>query len=109
MRRLSPADELAEIRAEIQRLQARAEQIETALMRSADLRSRGTYHVAELAEDRVVVFDPGLLPAELREDPRFLREISRRRIEVIPIRARPVPLRPGWPIRRAGEGALSLH
>lgn len=109
MRRLAPADELAEIRAEMARLQARATQLEAALIRSPDLRIRGTWHIAEVCENRVSLFDPALMPPEIHNNPAYWREVVERLVTVIPVRARPVPLRPGWPIRRAGDGSLPLH
>lgn len=109
MRRLFPADELAELRAEISRLQSRAAQIEATLLRSPDLRNRGTWHLAEVTETRLSVFDPGLLPVAMQDDPRYQREVLRRDVVVIPIRRQPVPLRPGWPIRRNPDGSIPLH
>lgn len=108
MRRQSPADELAEIRAEIARLQMREASLEAAILRNPDLGARGTFHAAEVTETRQAVFDPALLPAEVQQDPRFWREQVARVVSVIPIRTRPVPLRPGWPIRRT-ETAIPLH
>ena len=108
MRRLAPADELAEIRAEIARLLDRVEQVETALIRNPGLRNRGASHVAEVTETRVTEFDPALLPDSLRHDPHFQREVLRREVKLIPVKPQPVPLRPGWPIRRNAEGSLPL-
>lgn len=62
MRRLNPADELAEIRAEIARLQRREAALEAAILR-----------------------DPPVAGG-----------------------AQPVPLRPGWPIRRSAQSSLPL-
>lgn len=109
MRRQSPADELAELRAEIARLQMREATLEAAILRNPDLGARGTFHAAEVTETRQTVFDPALLPPEVQQDPRYWREQIAQTVAVIPIRARPVPLRPGWPIRRTTETAIPLH
>lgn len=108
MRRLTPADELAEIRAEIARLQRREAALEATILRSPEGAGRGTFNAAEVKETRRTVFDPALLPADVQADPRFWREEVERSVTVIPIRAQPVPLRPGWPIRRATQSSLPL-
>lgn len=109
LRRLAPADELAEIRAEIARLQARAAQVEAVLVRSPHLRQRGTWHMAEVRETVVFTFDPALLPPAIRDDPRYRHEMVQRDVVLLPIlRARPVPLRPGWPIRRNPDGSVAM-
>jgi hypothetical protein len=109
MRRQSPADELAEVRAEIARLKMREAALEAAIQRNPHLGTRGTFHAAEVTETRQAVFDPALLPPDVQQDPRYWREQVAKVVAVIPIRARPVPLRPGWPIRRATETAVPLH
>jgi hypothetical protein len=108
MRRLAPADELAEIRAQLSRLHARAEQIEAALIRTPGLRDHGASHIAEVTETRTTEFDPALMPDSLRNDPQFQREVLRQDVVLIPVKPEPVPLRPGWPIRRNAEGTLPL-
>ncbi|OYU18823.1 MAG: hypothetical protein CFE34_08615 [Rhodobacteraceae bacterium PARR1] len=108
MRRLAPADELAEIRAEITRLHARAEQIEAALIRNPAQRNHGASHVAEVTETRQTEFDPALLPDTLRTDPQFQREVVRHDVVLVPAKPQSEPLRPGWPIRRTAEQSLPL-
>lgn len=108
MRRQSPADELAEIRAEVARLIARAAQIEAALLRHPEGRNRGTWHMAEVTETRQSVFDPSLLPIAVQEDARYQREELCRTVVVIPILRQIVPLRSGWPIRRNSDGTLAV-
>lgn len=108
MRRLAPADKLAEIRAEITRLRARADQIETAIIRTPGLRDHGASHLAEVTETRTTEFDPALLPDSLRHDPQFQQEVVRQEVVLIPVKPQPMPLRPGWPIRRNAEGSLPL-
>lgn len=108
MSRQSPADELAEIRAEIARLKARAAQIEAALLRSPDQRNRGTWHLAEVTETHQSVFDPSLLPIAVQEDARYQREDICHSVVVIPILRQVIPLRSGWPIRRNSDGTLAV-
>lgn len=108
MRRLAPTDELAEIRAEITRLRARADQIEAAILRTSGLRDLGASHIAEVTETRTTEFDPALLPDSLRHDPQFQRVVLRQEVVLIPVKPQPMPLRPGWPIRRNAEGSLPL-
>lgn len=109
MRRLSPADELAEIRAEIARLQRREATLEATILRDPSGTARGTFNVAEVTQNRRATFDPALLPAEVQADPRFWREEVQQHVAVIPIRPQPLPLRPGWPIRRAPQSTLPFH
>ncbi|MEY4982901.1 MAG: hypothetical protein RIR62_1167 [Pseudomonadota bacterium] len=109
MRRLSPADELAEIRAEIARLQRREATLEATILRDPAGCARGTFNLAEVTESRRATFDPALLPPEVQGDPRFWREEVTRQIAVIPMRPQPLPLRPGWPIRRAPQSVLPFH
>lgn len=108
MRRLNPADELAEIRAEIARLQRREAALEATILRDPAVAGRGTFNAAEVRETSRAVFDPALLPADVQADPRFWREEVERSVTVFPIRAQPVPLRPGWPIRRSTQSSLPL-
>ena len=108
MSRQSPADELAEIRAEMDRLKTRAAQIEAALLRHPDRRNRGTWHLAEVTETHQSVFDPSLLPIDVQEDARYQREEFSRSVVVVPILRQIIPLRSGWPIRRNSDGTLAV-
>jgi hypothetical protein len=107
MRRLHPADELAEIRAEIARLHRREAELEAAILRSPEAAATGLYNAAEVTETRRLVLDHALLPPEVQHDPRFWREEVTRDVSITPVRARALPLRPGWPIRRAGPAAMA--
>jgi len=69
-----PADELAEIRAEIARLRAREGELREVLLRDAALPKIGRMHKVELVTSRQRVFDPRLLPEEIRLDPAYTRE-----------------------------------
>jgi hypothetical protein len=109
MRRLSPADELAEIRAEIARLRQREATLEATILRNPVGCARGTFNMAEVTENRCAVFDPALLPPEMQADPRFWREEVTHQVAVIPTRPQKLSLRPGWPIRRAPQSLLPFH
>lgn len=101
MHHLSPADELAEIRAEIARLKAREARLRESLISAAPAALVGRWHRVEVAEHRHRLFDPALLPAAIRENPAFWRERVQTTVRTVPVQAG--PSRPGWPIRRAGD------
>ena len=105
MHPIAAADELAEIHAEIARLQAREAELRASLPASPPDMLTGRWHRAEVTEQRVRQFDASLLPREIRENPAFLRESLRTVVRTLPVQARGP--RPGWPIRRAGQGAAS--
>lgn len=69
-----PADELAEIRAEIARLRAREGALREVLLRDAAMPKIGRFHKVDLVTRRQRVFDPRLLPEEIRLDPAYTRE-----------------------------------
>lgn len=71
---LSPADELADIRAEIARLKRREAVLRMAYMTDAAMPRRGRWHKVELVTQRRTVFEPRLLPPEIRNDPAYQRE-----------------------------------
>lgn len=106
MRRLHPADELAEIRSELARLHRREAELTAAILRSPDGAATGLYNAAEVTETRRMVLDPALLPPDLQADPRLWREEVTHVITTTPVRSRPLPLRPGWPICRTPQATL---
>ena len=69
-----PADELAEIRAEIARLRAREGELREILLRDAAVPKIGRFHKVDLVTNRQRIFDPRLLPEEIRLDPAYTRE-----------------------------------
>lgn len=71
---LSPADELAQIRAHLARLKAREAALVSALCAAPEVARRGRWTRAEVLEHRVRLFDHRLLPPPIREDPLFWRE-----------------------------------
>ncbi|OCX60924.1 hypothetical protein BFP70_15735 [Thioclava sp. SK-1] len=70
----SPADELAEIRAEIQRLKAREAELREAWLTDADMPKIGRWNKVELVTHRQNIFDPRLLPDDIRHNPAYTRE-----------------------------------
>ena len=70
----NPADELAEIRAEIARLKQREAELRMAYFATPDLPKIGRMHKVELVTRRRIVFEARLLPAEIRNDPTYIRE-----------------------------------
>lgn len=100
MHRLSLADELAEVRAEIARLKLRESALRAHFLRHPQEDALGRWHRVEVVESRSLRFAPALLPDHIRQDPRFLQERL-----VQSVRCLPAPmtttLRPGWPIPRS--------
>ena len=105
MHTLSPADELAEIRAEIARLKAREAALRAHFLRHPTDHAQGRWTRVEVVETRQHRFNAALLPDHIRQDPRYCEEKL-----VQTVRCLPAPLtvsvRPGWPIRRDG---VALH
>lgn len=103
MHKLSLADELAEIRAEIARLKAREAALRAHFLRSPDQGAQGRWTRIEVCEQHQTRFNPALLPDSILSDPRF-----REHRVVKTVRCLPAPLmvtvRPGWPIARDGAG-----
>ncbi|TKD17877.1 hypothetical protein FBT96_12050 [Rhodobacter capsulatus] len=69
-----PADEVAEIRAEIARLRAREGALREILLRDAEMPKIGRFHTVDLVTSRQRIFDPRLLPEAIRLDPAYTRE-----------------------------------
>ncbi len=100
MHRLSPADELAEIRAEIARLKLREAQLRDRLVKSPLATLIGRYNRVEISHAESAVFDPALLPDHIRNDPAYWRNRSQTIVHTLPLAPKAAPPRPGWPIRR---------
>lgn len=102
----SPADELSEIRAEIARLQAREAALCAAFCRDPEQGALGRHSKVAVVQERMLEFDPALMPENLRYNANFHREVIRTRVISQPLPMALAP-RPGWPIRR--EAAAALH
>ena len=105
---LTPADELASVRAELARLKARERALCDALTAAPACARTGTWTRAEVGSRTIRLFDHRLLPPEIRDDPLFWRE--RQTVEVVchPIDTlRPMPLVPRAPAGQAS--ALRLQ
>lgn len=70
----SPADELVAIRAEIARLRRREAELRAAFLTRPEVPKIGRWHKIEVVTQRHRVFDPRLLPDEIRLDPGYTRE-----------------------------------
>ena len=100
MHRLSPADELAEIRAEIARLKLREAQLRDRLVKSPLASLIGRFHRVEIAQMQARIFDPALLPDSIHDDPAYWRIRTQTVVRTLPLAPKSAPPRPGWPIRR---------
>jgi hypothetical protein len=96
---LSPADELADIRAEMARLKMREAALRALII--AIPPQPGRWHRVEVKEMRARVFDASLLPPQIRENPAYWRERVSQVVRCLPVILNPVP-RAGWPIQRDG-------
>lgn len=79
------ADELADIRAEIARLKRREAELRAAYLTQPELPRAGRRHRVELVTQHARIFDPRLLPAELRSDPAFQRDKITRVLRTVAI------------------------
>ncbi|KEO51202.1 hypothetical protein [Thioclava pacifica] len=84
----SPADELAHIRAEIARLKRREAQLREAYLTQPDMPRLGRWTKVEIVTHSCQVFEPRLLPEDIRLDPAFQREKVTRLLRTTP-HARP--------------------
>jgi hypothetical protein len=101
MHTLSPADELAELRADIHRLKLLEAALRTKILAAPDKQSVGRWHRIEVQETKSRILDANLLPADIRDDPRFYRDRIIQVVRVLPVQAK----RPGWPIQRDQNAA----
>ena len=99
MHALSPADELADIRAEIARLKLREQTLRDGFIRHPDAELTGRWTRVEVTVTQKSRFDSALLPEVIRNDPAYLRESVSHIVRCLPVQSIPFQ-RPGWPIRR---------
>ena len=109
MHRMTPADELAELRAEIARLKLREAQLRERLAQAPLAARTGRWNRAEVEERVTRHFDPALLPPAIRDNPAFWSERVHLAVHTQPIPAKAAPPRPGWPIRRTLPLLNPLH
>lgn len=103
------ADELADVRAEILRLRRREAELRAALVAAPAAQRQGRWNEAEVTFRRRRVFNPYLLPAEIRQDPAYWEDRASHLVTLRPV-AQQLRPRPGWPIRRdAPAAAFGLH
>ena len=108
MTSISLADELADIRAEIARLRHRESQLRAALIAAPASLRGGRWAEVEVSLRKRLVFNPYLLPAEIRQDPRYWEDRAHHVVAVKAV-AQHLKPRPGWPIRRDNQPAAALH
>ena len=101
MHSLSPADELANLRADIARLKLLEAALRARILASPDTQAIGRWHRIEVLETKTRVFDAKLLPAAVREDPRFYRDRVTQIVRCLPVEAK----RPGWPVQNSARHA----
>ena len=101
MHRLSLADELTEIRAEIARLKAREAALRAHFLRHPDQGAQGRWSRVEVVESRESRFNAALLPTAILNDPRYREDRLVTTLRCLPVQLT-ATLRPGWPIRRDG-------
>jgi len=104
MQKLAPADELADIRTQIKRLEARAAVLRALILARPE--AEGRWHRAVVHEVRSLSFDVDLLPERVRDDPRFWRERVTATLQCEPVAGARAPLRSGWPIQREAAGGM---
>jgi hypothetical protein len=97
MHRLGPADELAEIRAEIARLKLREAALRAGFLADPGKGMIGRWNRVEVVQTTARIFDHRLLPAAIRDDPRYSRDRVTQSVRCLAVQIR-TP-RPGWPIR----------
>lgn len=83
------ADELADIRAEIARLKRREAELRAAFLTQPDLPRTGRRNQVDLVVQRTRIFDPRLLPAEIRNNPAYQRDKVTRILRTTPVESPP--------------------
>lgn len=104
----SLADDLAEIRAEITRLRHREALLRAALIAAPAAARSGRWAEVEVSVRKRLVFNPYLLPADIRQDPRYWEDRAHHVVALKAVAQLPKP-RPGWPIRRDTLAANAMH
>lgn len=99
MHHLSPADELAEIRAEMARLKAREAALRATILKLPPPALIGRWNRIEIENRCQSVFDQNLLPDSLRHDPRFRVARQFHILRCLSLTPKIMP-RAGWPMQR---------
>lgn len=87
----NPADELADLRAEMAVLKRREAILRDQILRAPEP-AQGRWHRAEIKKTVSRVFDAALLPEAVRKDPRFSRERVSYTVRCVPLpQAYPTP------------------
>ncbi|WP_323036647.1 hypothetical protein [Pararhodobacter sp.] len=88
MHPMSPADELAMIRAQLNGLRTREQELRQDLIAAPVEGRDGRWSRADVVTRTVRVFDHRLLPQNLRDDPCYWRERAVVEVRCLPIQAR---------------------
>lgn len=102
MHALSPADELADIRAEIARLKLREQTLRDGFIKAPNAENYGRWTRVEVTVTQKSRFDASLLPEVIRNDPAYFRQSSCHIVRCYPAQPTLVQ-RAGWPIQRGGN------
>lgn len=101
MHSLSPADKLADLRADIARLKLLEAALRARILASPDTQAVGRWHRIEVLQTKTRVFDAKLLPTTVRDDPRFYRDRVTQIVRCLPVEAK----RFGWPVQYSSHHA----
>lgn len=99
MQLIHPADELADVRAELARLRTREAELRAVLLAMPPPMAQGRWFRAVVAERRSHHLNPAALPPSIRNDPWYWQERQMQVVSCLAVQARPAP-RPGWPMQR---------
>lgn len=91
----SPIDELAELCADLGRLKLLEKALRTQILAAPENHPIGRWHRIEVQETKSRVLDATLLPADIREDPRFYCDSITQVVRVLSVDEN----RPGWPVQ----------
>ncbi len=100
-----PADDLADVRAELARLRSREQALVDLLLARPELREAGQNCRVELDFVEEPLLRTEALPSDLQNNPALWRKVLRPVLSCHPARPLAEPRRPGWPMQRSGGSA----
>jgi hypothetical protein len=86
MHHLSPADELATLRARMAHLRRREQELRRALLDGPEAALTGDHARVEVSLRRIRIFDHRLLPEAIRDEPLYWRERDVTDLRCVPLR-----------------------
>ena len=102
MHALNRADELADVRAEIARLEIREQALRDGFIKRPQADIIGRWTRADATATQKSRFDSSLLPDVIRNDPAYFRHSATHFVRCLPTPMIPKQ-RAGWPIRRDAD------